>query len=123
MNRLRQFLVVFFATFMSTSSFAERTVGPIGPGKPSASDHARAKSLGVDLNKPYVVVRKALASAGWAHDLDKASSRAYPEFPEIVCGNGMDAICWGRFIKGDKTIMLTVNQHTKTLHVVHINDD
>lgn len=123
MKHRNQFLVALTAALLSASSVAERAVRPIGLGKPSAADHRRAKSLGLDLTKPYAAARKILAKTGWASDLHEDSPHSYPEFPEIVCGNGMDAICSARFIKDGKAIQLTVDQNSKTLLVVHIDDD
>ncbi len=108
---------------LSASSFAERTVGPIGPGTPSAADHVRAKALGFSLRKPYFEIRNSLALSGWNRDVAGGSSKAFSEFPEIVCGSGMDAVCSARFVKDERVIILTVDQNAKTLKVVHINDE
>jgi hypothetical protein len=50
-------------------------------------------------------------------------ARAYPQYPEIVCGQGYDAVCSGRFEKAGEAIVLSLDPRTKALRVTSIDRD
>ena len=119
--------LVCFATAASAGASAlERTVGPIHPGPPFRQDFALAKTIGFTLSKPYSKVRKRLGKHGWRPDSSWGASGprlTYPAYPEILCGEGMDAVCTARLLKGRKVILLTVDQWKATIPVVHVDRD
>jgi hypothetical protein len=104
-----QSLVVLIAVICSLSSFAQQTAESIDSDEPTASDLAQAKSLGIDLDKPYAIARKSLIAAGWVPDMDGVSFTAYSDFPEVVCGTGMAPNCGANFKKSKERLHITVD--------------
>lgn len=45
----------------------------------------------------YQLLRDAFIKQGWLLDTEHADPKVYPEFPEISCGTGRDAICSAGF--------------------------
>lgn len=50
----------------------------------------------------YQVLREALLKQGWLPDMQHSDPEVYPEYPEIACGSGKDAICSAGFALGDR---------------------
>ena len=106
----------------------ERLSGTIGAGTPSLADKQLAKEIGIRLSKSYSATRLQLIKLSWqpATNPDLVSNKkpvSFPNYPEILCGEGMDAICTARFNKNGNAVILTVNQHKRSLPVVHIMKD
>jgi len=72
---------------------------------------------------PYREARQHMIRHGWAPDPTEARERykpghlPYPEFPEVTCGEGYDAICSGWFLKGTESRTISVREVRKTLVV------
>jgi hypothetical protein len=47
----------------------------------------------------------------------------YRRYPEVVCGEGYDAVCSGRFTKSGQAILLTIDPKTRTLQVISVDED
>jgi hypothetical protein len=106
----------------------DRVVGPIGPGASSPKDSKLAKSLGFTMGHPYSEIQEHLLTLSWRPDPSWGHSSvhevlSYPKYPEILCGDGMDAVCTARFTKGPHAILLTINQASDTIPVVHVDRD
>ena len=125
----RSIFVIVAATMLATGCAGrERVVGPIGPGAPLPSDYELAESIGFTMDRPYSTIREDLLTLSWRPDPGwglSGMSRvlAYPEYPEILCGEGMDAVCTARLTKGAQAILLTINPASDTIPVVHVNRD
>lgn len=50
----------------------------------------------------YLLLRDAFIKQGWLPDTEHADPKVYPEFPEISCGSGKDAICSAGFKLGSR---------------------
>ena len=109
----------------SAMASAERTVGRIGLPPPSPADVAAAKAMGVDLLSPYKKVRASLLRAGWSpiEFAEEPSGLPYPEFPEISCGSGYDAVCSGSFELDKRSLSVFVDQDQRRLPVLRIEID
>ena len=87
---------------------------------PVANDLA---AYGIHLRMSYREARQRMIKHGWAPDPIEANARhtaahpPYPEFPEVLCGEGYDAICSGWFSKGSESRMLDVRAVKKVLVV------
>jgi len=93
--------VLALATFPAANSSQDR----IDTSKlewPVASDLAQ---YGIHLRMHYREARQRMLTHGWALDPTEVNAkygqgpRPYPEFPEVLCGEGYDAICSGWFSK------------------------
>jgi hypothetical protein len=121
-------LIFFTATASAGATAFERTVGPSHPGPPLAEDLMLARKIGFTLSKPYSKVRTRLRKHGWSPDSSWGLSGpherlTYSAYPEILCGDGMDAICTARLMKGREAIVLTVDQWKTSIPVVHVERD
>jgi hypothetical protein len=80
-------------------------------------------AYGVRLRMPYGETRQRMIKHGWTPDPTEANARhtpsrlPYPEFPEVLCGEGYDAICSGWFSKGSESRLLDVREVNKALVV------
>jgi hypothetical protein len=106
----------------------KRAVASMSVGSPTSTDIQLAKTFGLKLKHAYSINRKILMEAAWQPDLKWGLSGihhklAYQDFPEILCGDGYDAVCTGRFVKGSKEILLTIDHNHKTLPVMHADND
>lgn len=89
-----------------------------------AAPSCTAQGLGIKPGMTYAMARSSLLAEGWAPDRDRgAAGQAYKPFPEIICGNGRDAICTGRFIRSGSALLLTIDQNKKTLPITFIDPD
>jgi hypothetical protein len=87
---------------------------------PVAKDLAQ---YGIHLRMPYQKARQRMIQQGWSPDPTEANERhktghlPYPNFPEVLCGEGYDAICSGWFSKGSEQRVLDVRDVRKVLLV------
>ena len=87
-----------------------------------------AEGWGVDPGMSYAKARSTLLAASWRIDgsrdaTGQRSAVVYKQFPEIVCGNGREAICSGRFIRNGEDLLLIVDQRKPLLPVTFIERD
>jgi hypothetical protein len=87
-----------------------------------------AQSVGVQLDSSYATARAKLLGRSWKADSawgepDGSRPRAYQQYPEVVCGQGYDAVCTGRFKKAEQAILLTIDQRTSKLLVTSVDED
>jgi hypothetical protein len=103
-----------------------------GQWQPSPAERAAtarlAQSVGVQLDSSYASARAKLLATSWKADSargepDASGPRAYQQYPEVVCGQGYDAVCTGRFKKAEQAILLTVDQRTSKLRVTSVDKD
>ena len=128
MKRCRIFLILTATMLAAACSARDSVVGPTGPGAPFPTDYKLAKSLGVTMEHSYSKIRERLLTLSWRPDSGWGLSGVhqvlgYPEYPEILCGEGMDAVCTARLTKGTQAILLTINPASDTIPVVHVNRD
>lgn len=50
----------------------------------------------------YQLLRDTFIKQGWLPDAEHTDPKVYPEFPEISCGAGKDAICSAGFKLGSR---------------------
>lgn len=86
------------------------------------------RSTKVKINDHYAGARLKLIRQGWQIDREWGISGVhekltYAQYPEVLCGEGYQAVCTGRFKKGDSAILLTINQFKKNFPVKYINND
>src|SRR5262249_53893645 len=87
---------------------------------PVANDLA---AYGIRLRMPYREARQRMIKHGWAPDSTEPIARhtrahlPYPALPEVLCGEGYDAICSGWFTKGSESRLLDVREVNKVLVV------
>jgi len=87
-----------------------------------------AHVAGAQVPSDYASARVKLLAASWKPDLSWGKSGisgrlAYAQYPEVVCGQGYDAVCSGRFEKADEAIRLTIDPRTSKLQVTAIERD
>ena len=105
-------LIVCLATYLFTTAVQSQS----------------AEDWGIDAGMSYAKARSTLLSASWQVDDRRGangqhSAVAYKQFPEIVCGNGRDAICSGRFIRSGEALLLIVDPRKPLLPVTFIERD
>jgi hypothetical protein len=93
-----------------------------------ASPDPLAQALGVQLPSGYASARARLLRTSWKPDSSRGAGGApgrlaYPQYPEVVCGQGYDAVCSGRFEKAGEAILLSIDPKTSTLPVTSIDRD
>lgn len=96
--------------------------------QPPAAPGTLAQRVGVQLQSGYASARARLLAASWKADSGWGESGvhkqlAYRQYPEVVCGDGHDAVCTGRFEKSGRAILLTIDQRTSTLRVTSVDED
>ena len=129
MKRNCNFLLLIAMMAVAAACFArERVAGPIGPGVPLPEDFELAKSLGFTMGGPYSEIRERLLVLSWQPDPSWGHSGvhevlSHPKYPEILCGDGMDAVCTARLMKGPRAILLTIDQTSDAIPVVHVDTD
>ena len=87
-----------------------------------------AHAAGVQVPSDYASARAKLLATSWKPDLSWGISGvsgrlAYAQYPEVVCGQGYDAVCGGRFEKADKAMLLTIDPRTSKMQVTAIERD
>lgn len=48
---------------------------------------------------------------------------AYRQYPEVLCGDGYDPACTGRFVKSGQAILLSIDHKSKALRVFSVDED
>jgi hypothetical protein len=99
-----------------------------GPVQQPAAADPLVQRLGIQLPSDYPSARARLLRGAWKPDAawgrSGASGRlAHAAYPEILCGEGYDAVCTGRFEKGDEAVLLVLDRGTRTLRVTAIERD
>ena len=87
-----------------------------------------AQRVGVQLQSGYATARAKLLGTSWKADSDwgkpgVGKQLAYRQYPEVLCGDGYDAVCTGRFEKAGQAILLTIDQRSSTLRVTSVDKD
>jgi hypothetical protein len=87
-----------------------------------------ARRVGVQLESGYATARAKLLATSWKADTDWGVSGvnkqlAYRQYPEVLCGEGYDAACTGRFVKSGQAILLSIDQKSKALRVFSVDED
>jgi hypothetical protein len=90
--------------------------------------HCRTKAVGVQRQSSYATARSKLLRLAWTVDSTSDESGvhkqlAFQQYPEILCGEGHDAECTGRFEKNGRAIFLTIGPKTKELQVTSVDED
>lgn len=94
----------------------------------SATASEPAKWTGFKLGSSYAKARASLLAKGWRADEEWGISgvhrkRSFNQYPEILCGEGYDAICTGRFHNASGALLVTIDQNSKALPVTHVEAD
>ena len=94
----------------------------------AASPAALARRLGVQLGSGYAAARARLLAASWKADSSRrefslSKQPEYRQYPEVVCGDGRDAVCSGRFMKSGQAILLSIDPAGSTLPVTSVDED
>ena len=119
MNRL-SFVILAVAMICVGSTSAGASAGALANSQGSASD--------VRIGENYASARAKMLRRGWALDTEWGVSgvrkkASFSKYPEILCGEGYQAVCTGRFKKGESAILLTIDQFKKRLPVTYIAND
>lgn len=78
--------------------------------------NSELRKYGIKLKMPYAEARKRMLRNGWKPNFAEAefgyqsNYRPYKHFPEILCGEGYDAICSAPFIKGEHSHSIEVRE-------------
>jgi hypothetical protein len=86
------------------------------------------KAVGVQLQSSYATARSKLLRSAWVPDSTWGESGvhkplAFQQYPEVLCGQGYNAVCTGRFEKTGTAILLTIDPKTKKLQVTSVDED
>ena len=97
-------------------------------GESAAAAASLTKAVGVQLQSSYATARSKLLSSAWTADSAWGKSGvhkqlAFQQYPEVLCGEGRDTACSGRFEKSGKAILLTIDSKTKNLQVTSVDED
>lgn len=85
-----------------------------------------AGHAGIRPGMGYAQARSSLLADGWQPDGDRGAPGrppAYRQFPEVVCGQGRDALCSGRFIRAGDALLLILDRNTKEPAVTFVDRD
>lgn len=66
------------------------------------------KQAGLTAGMPYAKAKRLLSAAGWQVSPAQSVQTALPDFPEIECGQGVDAVCSAGFHKADQAVAMIV---------------
>lgn len=99
-----------------------------GSAQQPAPPDPLVQRLGIQLPSDYASARAGLLRTSWKPDPGWGTSGVsgrlvYASYPEILCGEGYDAACTGRFQKGDEAVLLVLDRRTRTLRVTAIERD
>jgi hypothetical protein len=97
-------------------------------GQGGAATETLAKRVGVRLESGYATARARLLATSWKADTSWGESGvskqlAYRQYPEVLCGDGHDPACTGRFVKSGQAILLSIDQKTSALRVFAVDED
>ncbi len=65
-------------------------------------------ALGITAGMPYAKAKRLLDAAGWRVTPPESAQAALPDFPEIECGQGRDAVCSAGFHKDDQSVAMII---------------
>jgi hypothetical protein len=96
--------------------------------QPPAATGPLAQRLGVQIQSGYATARARLLGTSWKADAGWGRSGvhgqlAYRQYPEVLCGEGYDAVCTGRFVKSGRAILLSIDPRTRALRVTSVDED
>lgn len=81
----------------------------IAPVIASAQDvTAELAALGITAGMPYAKAKRLLDAAGWQAMPPESRQAALPDFPEIECGQGRDAVCSVGFRKEGQSVAMII---------------
>ncbi|WP_416057158.1 hypothetical protein [Stenotrophomonas maltophilia] len=81
----------------------------IAPVIASAQDvTGELAALGITAGMPYAKAKRLLDAAGWQATLPESRQAALPDFPEIECGQGRDAVCSAGFRKEGQSVAMII---------------
>ena len=66
------------------------------------------KQLGITAGMPYAKAKRLLSAAGWQVSAAERADTALPDFPEIECGQGRDAVCSAGFQHAGQVVAMIV---------------
>lgn len=83
----------------------------------ASSSGTIASRLGLKEGQRYSDAKAHLLKSGW--EVDQNYSTPNPKSPygfkEVICGEGLMAVCSARFLKSNQEIMLTLNSKNELL--------
>jgi len=65
-------------------------------------------ALGITAGMPYAKAKRLLDAAGWQATPPESTQATLPDFPEIECGQGRDAVCSAGFHKNDQSVAMII---------------
>ncbi|HDS0950407.1 TPA: hypothetical protein QDZ34_001979 [Stenotrophomonas maltophilia] len=81
----------------------------IAPVIASAQDvTGELAALGITAGMPYAKAKRLLDAAGWQATPPESRQAALPDFPEIECGQGRDAVCSAGFRKEGQSVAMII---------------
>ena len=94
----------------------------------AAEEDTLARRVGVQLDSGYATARAKLLATSWKADTSWGTSGvnkklAYRQYPEVLCGEGHDPACTGRFVNSGQAILLSIDQKTSALRVFSVDED
>lgn len=66
------------------------------------------RQLGIVPGMAYAKAKRLLVAAGWQVTPPEADEAAVPDFPEIACGQGRDAVCSAGFRKDEDSVAMII---------------
>lgn len=69
---------------------------------------AELSTLGITVGMPYAKAKRLLDAAGWHPTPPESRQAALPDFPEIGCGQGRDAVCSAGFHKDGQSFAMII---------------
>ncbi len=111
----------------SNTFFLALALSATGTGAVAAPKRSE-KFAEVQTNEVYAGARLKVIRQGGQIDREWGISGVhkkltYAQYPEVLCGKRYQAVCRGRFKKGDFAILLSINQFKKSLPTENINND
>ena len=122
------FILAFFSSLVSVAAVPKEHAKETSQFNSKLDGKRLAKQIGIRLSKPYSSTRLRLIKLSWHPDAtwglaDDRKLLSYPEYPELLCGHGIAAICTARFYKNDNAVILTINPLRPSLPVLTIDQD
>ncbi|MGE6334402.1 hypothetical protein [Stenotrophomonas sp. NPDC077659] len=65
-------------------------------------------TLGITAGMPYAKAKRLLGAAGWQVTPPESRQAVLPDFPEIECGQGRDAVCSAGFHRNDQSLAMII---------------
>jgi hypothetical protein len=97
-------------------------------GESAAASASLTKAVGLQLQSSYAAARSRLLRSAWTADSTWGESGvhkrlAFQQYPEVLCGEGYQAVCTAKFEKNGTAILLTIDPKTKKLQVTSVDQD